>query len=112
MFFTPYSPLSTPHSSRTRAFAALRTRREQTRAVARGRLARVDIDAVRDRLDRERRTLARDGEIVDVLPHVTRLRGADGSYHTVTFSSCAEDLADAVIALEEAHHRALGAPFE
>jgi hypothetical protein len=72
----------------------------------------VDIDAVRERLDRERRTLARDGEVVDVLLHVTRLRGADDSYHTVTFSSSPDDLVDAVIAEQVAHYRRLGAPFE
>ena len=72
----------------------------------------MDLDAVRGQLDRERRTLARDREVVDILPHVTRLRGADGSYHTVTFSSLAGDTADAVIEAELAHHRGLGVAFE
>ena len=47
-----------------------------------------------------------------MLLHVTRLRGADDSYHTVTFSSSPDDLVHAVIAEQVAHYRRLGAPFE
>ena len=73
---------------------------------------RMDLGAVRDRLDLERRRLARDGEVVEVLPHVTRLRPADGAYHTVIFSALDAVDADAVIAEQVDHYRRLAAGFE
>src|SRR5687768_15649612 len=65
-----------------------------------------------DRLDEERRRLVRDGEVLDILPSVTRLRGADGSFHTVIYSALTADTADAAIAGEVEHHRRLGVGFE
>jgi hypothetical protein len=64
------------------------------------------------RLDHERRHLARDGEILEVLDDVTRFHSVDGSHHSVVFSSLSEQTADAVIAREIAHYRALNAGFE
>ena len=64
------------------------------------------------RLDHERRTLARDGEVAEMLPSITRLGGADGSWRSVAFSDLTADSADAAIAREVEHHRQLGVPFE
>lgn len=63
-------------------------------------------------LDEERRSLAHDGEIIEKLPDVTRLRATDGTHYIVIFSSLSETTADATIAREVAHHRASGVPFE
>ena len=74
----------------------------------------MHLETVRARLDAERRTLAREGEVVEVLPSVTRLRGAGGAYHVITFSSLgANDVdVDAAIDGQVAHYQGLGAPFE
>src|SRR4051794_19901385 len=64
------------------------------------------------RLDDERRHLARDGEVVDALPSVTRLRPADGSYYLIAYASLAEADADAAIEREVEHHRRMGVGFE
>jgi GNAT superfamily N-acetyltransferase len=72
----------------------------------------VSPAALLARLDAERRTLRRDGEVIETLPHVTRLRPDDAAYHCVTFSSLTPDTADAAIAEQIAHYRALHAPFE
>jgi hypothetical protein len=72
----------------------------------------MDHAEVRSRLDAERRTLARDGEVADVRPQVTRLRGADGSLHGVAWSGLTAATADAAIAAEVEHHRRLGVAFE
>ena len=72
----------------------------------------MDRDKVLKQLDRDRRHLARDGEVLDVLPDLTRLRAADGSHHTVIYAALDEHTADAAIAREVAHHRGLGVPFE
>jgi hypothetical protein len=72
----------------------------------------MDIPAVLDRLDAERRGLARDGEVIEVLPSVTRLRPADGAYHAVVYSSLTPDNANDVIAEQVRHYRLLGAKFE
>ena len=64
------------------------------------------------RLGEERRTLAPHGTALEALPSVTRLHAADGSHHTVIYSRLGASDADAVIAREVAHHRALGVPFE
>lgn len=69
-------------------------------------------DMLLSRLDAERRALVRAGEVIDVLPHMTRLRPANGAFHTVIFSSLDEANADAVIAGEVEHHRRLGVAFE
>jgi hypothetical protein len=70
----------------------------------------MNLDQIRQRLDDERRYLARDGEIIHVLPHLTRI--ANGPQRMVAWSSLDETNADALIAGEVAHHRAANAPFE
>src|SRR4051812_22392354 len=72
----------------------------------------MDIPAVLALLDAERRSLARDGEVIAVLPAVTRLRPADGAYHAIVYSSVTSDSADAVIAEQMRHYRVLAAQFE
>src|SRR3954449_4110417 len=64
------------------------------------------------RLDEERRRLAREGRVLDVLPSVTRLRTAAGSRHMVVYSALTADTADAVVGREIRHHETLGAAFE
>jgi len=63
-------------------------------------------------LDRERRELGRDGEMVETLDYVTRLRETDGAWHTVAWSLLDESSADAAIADQIEHHRRLGVNFE
>lgn len=63
-------------------------------------------------LDHERRHLARDTEVLELLPHLTRLRGSDRSYHVVTWSCLCDHDADEAIAGEIEHHRRLGVGFE
>ena len=70
------------------------------------------VRSVRKRLDAERRSLCRDGEIIEVLPGVTRLRPQDGAYHCVIYSALSRDTADAAIAGQILHYRALAAGFE
>jgi hypothetical protein len=64
------------------------------------------------RLDAERRTLRRDDEVIEILPTVTRLRPQSGAYHCVISSALSESTADATIAEQVAHYRALGVGFE
>ena len=47
-----------------------------------------------------------------LLPSVTRLRPADGAYHTVVYSALTTQNADAAIAEQVAQYRAMGKPFE
>lgn len=68
------------------------------------------LDQILTRLDLERRQLARMGERVDRLADVTRV--VSGGQHAIVFSSLSPDTADAAIAREIAHHRALGVSFE
>jgi len=71
--------------------------------------------AIRDRLDFERRTLARDGEVIEVLPRVTRLRPADGAYHAIVWAGLgglADGDVDVAIAEQVEHYRRMGARFE
>jgi hypothetical protein len=72
----------------------------------------MDLRAIRDRLDVERRTLARDGEALNILPDVTRMTGPAGSYRTLICSSLNADTADAAIAKQVAHYCKVGAAFE
>jgi hypothetical protein len=72
----------------------------------------MDADGIRRQLDAERRSLARDGEIIEVLPAVTRRRPLDGAYHAIAYSALTPETADAAIAEQVAHHRELGAGFE
>ena len=68
------------------------------------------LDHILTCLDLERRQLTRTGERADRLADVTRL--VSGGQHAIVFSSLSPDRADAAIAREIAHHRALGVPFE
>ena len=54
----------------------------------------------------------RDGDVLEILPAVTRLRAADGSHHTVIFSSLTCENADQIISQEIEHHRRLKVGFE
>jgi hypothetical protein len=72
----------------------------------------MDRRVILARLDAERRNLAHDGEVVDVRPLVTRLRAADNTHHTISYSALDARSDDAAIATEIAHHRKLGVPFE
>jgi hypothetical protein len=64
------------------------------------------------RLNLERRVLARDGEMLEILPDVTRLSSADGSRQGVIFSILTDGTADEVIGREVARFRRLGVAFE
>lgn len=68
--------------------------------------------AVLDRLDLERRSLVRQGESVEILPNVTRVRSADGSHHHISYCALTRENADAVIGEQVAHYRALGVEAE
>jgi len=70
------------------------------------------MDSVLTRLDEERRSLARDDEVIEVLPAVTRLRPGDGAYHCIVYSALTKQDADAAIAEQVGHYRAMGKPFE
>src|SRR5256885_2947362 len=72
----------------------------------------MELQDVLHRLDEERRSLQRHGEILDILPNVTRSRAVDRSHHSVSFSSVDAFTADAAIQQEIEHHRALGVSFE
>src|SRR3954465_11918380 len=72
----------------------------------------LDPRAILARLDPERRTLLREGEIKDSPPNLARLRTIDHSRHHVIFSSLTAETADAAITREIAHHQNLNAPFE
>ena len=73
---------------------------------------RLDMNAVLQRLDVERRSLARQGESLEVLPHVTRVSRTDRVGHGIAFSSLTEASADAVIAEQVAHYRCIEAEME
>jgi hypothetical protein len=70
------------------------------------------LDDIRDRLDHERRTLARCDEIVEVLPLLTRVRGAAGDWHAIRYSSLVNNEADSAIVAQVEYHRRLGVEFE
>jgi GNAT superfamily N-acetyltransferase len=72
----------------------------------------MNRDAILKLLDEERRALARDGEVLETVVPVTRLRSAANLWHTVIHSSLTTENADAVIVREIEHHRQLGARFE
>jgi hypothetical protein len=72
----------------------------------------IDLDAIRERLDFERRTLAPEGWTLETLPYVSRLRSADSGQHMISFSSLTGDIADAVIAEQAAHYRQLATQVE
>lgn len=70
----------------------------------------MDLEDIRQRLDDERRYLARDGEIISVFAHLTRI--VNGPERMVAWSSLDEATADEVIAAEVAHHREQKTSFE
>jgi len=70
----------------------------------------MDLNQVRQRLDDERRYLARGGETVSVQPHLTRV--SNGPLRMVAWSSLDEATADQEIAEEVARHAAEGNSFE
>ena len=72
----------------------------------------MNLDTIRERLDFERRTLARDGQVIEMLPPVTRSRSTDGSRHAVEYSALSAMDADAVISEQCAHYMTLGVEFE
>src|SRR5687768_17184686 len=51
------------------------------------KISPMDRQTILAVLDRERRLLARDAEVIEVLEDVTRLRASDGSHHAVIFTS-------------------------
>lgn len=72
----------------------------------------MDLNAIRSRLDQERRTLVRRSEVVEVAGPIVRRRGADHSWHSVEALSLTADGADDIISREIEHHRRAGVPFE
>ncbi len=72
----------------------------------------MDLEAIRHQLDFERRTLALEGCVLEILPYVSRLRCTDPERHMITFSSLTDDIADVVIAEQAVHYRALATQVE
>jgi hypothetical protein len=72
----------------------------------------MNLETIRHRLDFERRTLARDGQTIEILPQLTRSRSDDGSRYAVEFSTFSAADADAAVAAQVAHYRALGVEVE
>lgn len=70
----------------------------------------MNLDRIRQRLDDERRYLARNGETIHVLPFLTRV--VLGSHAWIAWSSLDEVNADEVIAEELRHHRDVQSAFE
>jgi hypothetical protein len=70
----------------------------------------IELESIRRQLDFERRTLAEEGWALETLPDISRLRCAER--HMISFSSLTNDNADAIIAEQAAHYRALGAQVE
>lgn len=73
---------------------------------------KIQMSELLNKLDEERRRLARDGEIIEILPHITRISDGSGSHHSVIFSSLTEQNADEIIGEVINHYRKLGAEFE
>lgn len=72
----------------------------------------IDLESVRRQLDLERRTLAQEGCVLEILPHVSRLRCIDRGRDVVSFSSLTEDLADEIISEQATYYRALTTEVE
>ena len=72
----------------------------------------MNLESIRHRLDFERCTLAHDGEAIEILPHLTRSRSADGSRYAVKYSSLSTADADATIRAQIAYYRALDVEVE
>jgi hypothetical protein len=72
----------------------------------------MNLETIRRRLDFERRSLARDGQIIEILPGATRSRSLDGSRHAVEFTSLSPADADAAITAQVVHFHDLGVDAE
>ena len=70
----------------------------------------MNLEAIRKQLDHERRHLRRTGEIIEILPNVTRVQ--NDSQHSIVYSCLTAADADEAIASEIAHYRQLGVSFE
>jgi hypothetical protein len=71
----------------------------------------MNLESIRRELDEQRRTLFPDGIVGEVLPQVTRIRGEQGDWHEVAFSSLTEADVEEVIAEQSRHYLALDAEF-
>ncbi len=67
----------------------------------------MDLDALRRQLDFERQTVALDGEVLERVGDVVRLRAADGMRHSVIYSALNAETADTAIAREVEYYRPL-----
>src|SRR5256885_10913177 len=72
----------------------------------------MDLAAILKCLDAERRSLVRDGEVVQILPSVTRLGSAHGSWHTIIFSSLDSGTGEKTIDEQIRYYQEIGAEFE
>jgi len=72
----------------------------------------MDLRAILDRLDFERREVAWDGEASEVTPLVTRRAAANGSWHSVSYSCLTSENADLAISEQIEHYRRMGSEFE
>ena len=72
----------------------------------------IELEAIRQQLDFERRTLAPEGCILEAVPYISRLRCADSERHMISFSSLTDDIADVIIAEQAAHYRDLATQVE
>jgi hypothetical protein len=72
----------------------------------------MEHEQILARLDHERRQLERDGEVIERLLTVTRLRSVDHARHQVIYSALSAETADAAIAREIEYHRQLKVSFE
>lgn len=72
----------------------------------------MELDSIRTCLDLERRMLATHGGPIEILPHVTRIRGSEGAWHAIVYSALADDTADATIDEQVEHYRWLNVEFE
>lgn len=72
----------------------------------------IDLEAVRLKLDLERRTLAQEGCTLEILPYVSRTEAVNGTRKGISFSSLSDTDADAIIAEQVAYYRSLGTEVE
>lgn len=86
--------------------------KKQDGASYSGAAASVDRTDILRQLDRERRCLFHEGSVGEVLAESVRVRGIDGDWHAVAWSSLAPARADRVIQETVGHYRKLGASLE
>jgi len=72
----------------------------------------MDKTEILRQLDRERRCLFHEGSVGEVLSESVRVRGVDGDWHCIAWSSLTPNRADVVIRDTVAHYRELAAPAE